>query len=594
MTEASVLQLIAELAGTSIVWSAAGKGSLVVAFALVLVLGAGVGAPHWRHAALMGALFLQSLLLLHALILPDWRWQVVPLPEGLATESAVVLDTYREPAAPAGVGVTRSTATGQLALGARETKEPDGLLLATVLLTWFLGAGIGLGRVGVGVVRAHRLARRGEPLCEGAVAALADDCRATLGVRRKVALRVDPEVDVPATVGVFRPVILLPPKAVRWESRRLRAVMLHEMAHVRNCDVLNQLITAVSRAVHWPHPLTHLACRLVARERECMADLAAVRSGVGRGEYVAHLVGVLREARGWAAQPVGLAGGRTSLERRLRSLLEMRGPSARPRNVLPASAVVVLTVGLPFGLLAPRAPGVELEASASAGSSCMYAGGRHLDRLRTVDGRSRWTVEWEGEDCRVRWEVVGNVRLDARTGTVEPGGPADSLLVVSEGPRAFRLVVSHDGREALHEASGAGIGALLDDRGRLRRAAFARWLVELDRHTAFALEQRFESLAGDGLDALLHEVSRTGGGHAGALYLTAAVERLPLTESEVSRVLAAALEHPPNDAMLERLLVSVAGRYPLAGREARLAYLEVASRIEARAAREKVTAAPAG
>lgn len=84
---------------------------------------------------------------------------------------------------------------------------------------------------------------------------------------------------------------------------------------------------------------------------------------------------------------------------------------------------------------------------------------------------------------------------------------------------------------------------------------------------------------------LLAEVSKTGGGHAGALYLTAAVERLPLTETEVSQVLAAALEHPPNDAVLERLLVSTAARFRPAAREVHLA---VASRIEARAAREAV------
>ena len=63
------------------------------------------------------------------------------------------------------------------------------------------------------------------------------------------------------TIGAFRPWILLPPEHRGWEPEFLRAVLVHEVAHVRRRDCLLQWLPNLVCAVHWFNPLVSLDLR---------------------------------------------------------------------------------------------------------------------------------------------------------------------------------------------------------------------------------------------------------------------------------------------------------------------------------------------
>jgi len=63
------------------------------------------------------------------------------------------------------------------------------------------------------------------------------------------------DVSTPLTCGVMHPLILLPAKAREWDDQRLRAVLLHESAHVRRRDCMAKYIAQGSRALLWWNPL---------------------------------------------------------------------------------------------------------------------------------------------------------------------------------------------------------------------------------------------------------------------------------------------------------------------------------------------------
>jgi uncharacterized protein (TIGR03435 family) len=90
-----------------------------------------------------------------------------------------------------------------------------------------------------------------------------------------VEFRESDRVNSPVTVGLIRPVIVLPTGWPQWESAKLRAVLAHETAHIRRRDPLVQFVSAIHRAALWFSPLSWLLhARIVALAEEASDDAA--------------------------------------------------------------------------------------------------------------------------------------------------------------------------------------------------------------------------------------------------------------------------------------------------------------------------------
>jgi beta-lactamase regulating signal transducer with metallopeptidase domain len=84
-------------------------------------------------------------------------------------------------------------------------------------------------------------------------------------------------VNSPVTLGLIRPVIVLPLDWQQWESAKLRAVLAHESAHIRRRDPLMQFVSAIHRAMLWFSPLAWLLhSRIVAVAEEASDDAAVI------------------------------------------------------------------------------------------------------------------------------------------------------------------------------------------------------------------------------------------------------------------------------------------------------------------------------
>src|ERR1035441_5199582 len=81
----------------------------------------------------------------------------------------------------------------------------------------------------------------------------------------------------PAVCGLFRPVILLPQSLVqKLPPAQLRAVLLHELTHLRRGDVWMNCAQALVQIVYWWHPLLWLANARIRRVREEAVDDAVM------------------------------------------------------------------------------------------------------------------------------------------------------------------------------------------------------------------------------------------------------------------------------------------------------------------------------
>ena len=86
-------------------------------------------------------------------------------------------------------------------------------------------------------------------------------------------------------IGIVRPMILLPDRD--YTDAQLRSILLHELIHLRRCDIAVKWLAAVACALHWFNPLVRLARREIDRACEFSCDEAVVRNmdSAGRKDY---------------------------------------------------------------------------------------------------------------------------------------------------------------------------------------------------------------------------------------------------------------------------------------------------------------------
>jgi len=96
---------------------------------------------------------------------------------------------------------------------------------------------------------------------------------------RGIRLQQNPNAHCPMAFGVIRPTIMLPSSLVESDPSRLRAIVLHEVAHIRRRDILARWLEIPVLAVWWFHPILWILSRSISNVREDCCDDFSVDSG---------------------------------------------------------------------------------------------------------------------------------------------------------------------------------------------------------------------------------------------------------------------------------------------------------------------------
>lgn len=180
-------------------------------------------------------------------------------------------------------------------------------------------------------------------------------------------LRLTDYPQSPAVCGLFRPVLLLPRSLVeQLPPAQLRAVLLHELFHLRRGDVWVNCAQALLQIVYWWHPLLWLANARIRLVREEAVDDAVMLALSDDAEtYAPTLLEVAKLALHRPLASLGLVGileSRSSLRQRIERLIDFRPP--RQAGLSAAALIGVL------GFAALAVPMGEAPApTASSGSS---------------------------------------------------------------------------------------------------------------------------------------------------------------------------------------------------------------------------------
>ena len=180
--------------------------------------------------------------------------------------------------------------------------------------------------------------------------------RAGLAVDLGIPIRTicSPSFVEPGVYGVFRPLLLLPEGIIEnLTPEQWKAVVAHELCHVRRRDNLIGLLQMFVETVFWFHPVTWWIGKRIFEERERTCDEEVLRLG---NEARVYARGILRVCELYLESPVPCVAGVSgaNLRTRIEAILNgrmVKNLNAGRQALLAAAGVIAVAMPIAIGLL---------------------------------------------------------------------------------------------------------------------------------------------------------------------------------------------------------------------------------------------------
>jgi bla regulator protein blaR1 len=233
------------------------------------------------------------------------------------------------------------------AVASTQSRFLSGGLLTIFVELWFIGVMLFSLRTAGGFFVIARLRRRESKPMNPGLLALCREMQHRLGISRAIRYCESLHLDAPAVVGWFRPVVLLPISALSGLTElQLRAVIAHELAHIRRLDAFFNLFQVVAETLLFYHPAVWWLSKRIRAERENCCDDVALSVCGNPAEYARALA--LMEQ--WRAAPTfAMAANRGPLASRVTRLLGLTEKGSSLRNAGVAFGVLCLAAALIAG-----------------------------------------------------------------------------------------------------------------------------------------------------------------------------------------------------------------------------------------------------
>lgn len=247
------------------------------------------------------------------------------------------------PVPAAGIAVQRASSEATTAsrpppATTRAAVAPLGTTLAWALPLLLVGGALArLAWLGLGLVALRRLRRGGRPAAPSSAFAWAAESTGTTA-----AVYESPRLGLPATYGVWHPVVLVPAGFASWPDGTQQALAAHELLHVRRRDWLHGLGEELVKACLWFHPAVWWLVDRIHLAREQVVDRQVVAITGDRTAYLHDLLGLAAAHATAAPARAAAFFRRPHLLQRVEALLK-EGPMSRTRLIV---SILAAALGL--------------------------------------------------------------------------------------------------------------------------------------------------------------------------------------------------------------------------------------------------------
>src|SRR5467141_2621426 len=271
----------------------------------------------------------------------------------------------------AGTSTRNATALSGSRAPVAESRTEQPIAMVWLVEAWFLGVLVLSLRTSGGLFLIERMRRKE---IKPVVGELYERCLALqrrMGLDRLIQYCECHRLDAPAVLGWFRPVVLLPVRALTGlTEEQIEAVIAHELAHIRRFDCFVNLFQIAAETLLFYHPAVWWVSQRIRAERENCCDDEAI-SVCGDAVNYARALTLMEEWR--TAPALMIAANRSPLAERVVRLLGWDGAAGRIRVAGLAGSFVCLVgallAGNAFLGVAHAALGAGMSSKQEQGSS---------------------------------------------------------------------------------------------------------------------------------------------------------------------------------------------------------------------------------
>jgi beta-lactamase regulating signal transducer with metallopeptidase domain/HEAT repeat protein len=273
------------------------------------------------------------------------------------------------------------------------------------------------------------------------------------------------DAKMPFACGLLRPTIVLPAECDSWTLDRRRAVLLHELAHIRRRDLVGHTVGRFACALYWFHPLVWTAAKRLRSESERACDDLALTCGARASDYAEHLLDIVTGVRHHATPAVALAmARRKEFEGRMLAILDpelRRGAPSRKQTVGLVGGLAVLSLVVGAAVPVARAADVSgnrnlvADSNATATDTPSFLDEEMAQSVRTVERQeTRERVSTRTDSVKQRRDLGNAVGAGAGAAAGAAVGAAigKSVGQIVEGVVGASVSASLSSTEALTAA----------------------------------------------------------------------------------------------------------------------------------------------
>ena len=335
------------------------KATVILIAALGITVAMQRGSAGARHIVWLATLSILLFVPAVTAWVPPLRLEILP-PETIAAPAlintpAATEDKTNQQDEADKTPASLAPAQNSIDAPATELESPAILSrLSGVSLALIIWASVALALVAwlaYGALAVRRIVRNSHPLDTSDWLTPLYEVADRLELEEPPRLLGSPDAKMPFACGFLKPTIVLPADCETWSQDRRRAVLLHELAHVKRHDLVGHTLGRFACALYWFHPLVWTAAKQLRNESERACDDLALSCGARASDYAEHLLDIVTSVRRDSTPALALAMARRKefegrmlaiLDPELRHSMPSRGQSA---GLIGSLALIALVVG---------------------------------------------------------------------------------------------------------------------------------------------------------------------------------------------------------------------------------------------------------